>query len=162
MSHYTLLEEIEAAQRVFDHLWGHDLFRDRLARERRFGGYACKTNLNGIMLLHFQLGRIEDETKRPKYIAFSLEKNVRLRNYPKHLSSMQSRDPDATPPRYGGGVAGKSSRRSLSGGWEELDELFSVLWAIEMDDLSVSNAHIILANNQTAQLYLMAPHGLMK
>jgi hypothetical protein len=78
------------------------------------------------------------EGRLSRYSDFSLEKALRLLNYPSHLSSRESRsEPDL---RFAGAVRGKHFVISFSGFPEDFDELLALWLAVLFGQLSPEEA----------------------
>lgn len=104
------------------------LFKEDPAWSGRTGAYFCLADgKDGVpIFLPAEIGTVPLE-KREKYLSFSKEKPRRLASHPDHLTSSQSRNPDAN--QWGGAVRCGEVILSISGLPEMGDEAFMFIIA---------------------------------
>lgn len=160
-----LAEEMRIASQIFDHLVRHDLFRQMLEEKEKRGMFALLSDPAGADILGFRLGSAPD-LRFKDFDFFGHEKVARLGTYPEHVTSRESASERKEDGRFPGAIRCKHSRRGGSGLTSNLDELFSVLWALESviwrDELTVEQARAILTQNADFARYRLAPNGLWK
>jgi hypothetical protein len=107
-------------------------------------------------LLTCFLGNIVEESKRPRYFQFALEKAVRLAHeHPDHATSWESRNPEQM--RFGGAIVTSTEHPyslSFSGFPEDADEAFVIAVALYAGLLTEDYAHGI-ADRRT-NMYTLA------
>lgn len=123
--------------------------KEKLAeKDRLLGGCFCIADTEGNVILVVAVGEMDPE-KFPKYVAFSQEKAARLGRNPSHVSSRETRDENAVPPQYAGGLRGEEFIVAFSGGPEPVDELYSamVLNLIDSPPVAHERAMALVAND---------------
>lgn len=119
--------------------------------KNKAGGFFCmvpvRTGENTVRtpILIAELG-MPDREKRQKYFSYCQEKAARLAAHPGHLTSWESRDPDAE--QWGGAIRGRKYIFSFSGFPEMLDEIFSIAVAHELELLEDNTAQGIAGITQ--------------
>ena len=102
------------------------LFPDDPNWQGRTGSYLCVTGARlGLPIYQPALIGIVSPEKSDRYFSLSQEKPRRLSQHPEHLSSWQSRNPDAD--QYGGAIKMGDKNFSLSGYPELGDEALSLI-----------------------------------
>lgn len=136
---------IESAQRQHAAFLKHPKFGQELRDKKRFGGFLCIADQEGLPLMIHRIGDDPDRESMFKRLSFCQEKAYRLGQHPEHVLSRESRDPAKS--MWGGAVRGGLYIWSYSGDPEHLDEVKMMGLAQASGDLANKAIKAILARH---------------
>ena len=151
----TLVDYLTTTQSVFESLISHSDVVLRLREDGRSGGgYFCLANEVGQPLLISKVGE-PDPQKLGKYLEFCQEKAARLASHAEHRLSRSSRNPALL--QFGGAVRGTTHILSFSGLPELLDEILTVLTALETNELGFADAVMLATSENWNDFHRLVP-----
>jgi hypothetical protein len=117
------------------------------------GGYICVLDQDGNVLVHAPLGKFPEE-KGLKYKRLSREKADRLRSFPDHISSSQSREPNSE--KYAGAVRLENGMIiGFSGLPEMWDEAVVTAIAHHLGEMGDDIVRAVIDNGNNPHIWLL-------
>jgi len=148
----------EAAQATWKHFKAQPVIGRLLKKGYRTGVVVGVIRIQNPQLRMWVAGGEPNPKKKLAYETFAGEKLTRLADHPKHHGSSATRD--VGKERYSGAVRGNALLVSTSGLWpDDLDELFSAVFLVEIGDLTREEALALLAKLENKQRRLFGSFG---